>query len=104
MISSMELEGVESLIVFKKSAINLNAGILVEFGRFGIDLRYEYGLKPIEEQEVNIVATTYGTNRGRLLEYNPSQIQLSVHINILNINGERRNSKKGAWRGGGCLN
>lgn len=106
-ISSMELEGVESPIVYEKTAINLNAGIFAEFGRFGIDLRYEYGLKPIVEQEINIFATTYGTNRGRLLEYNPSQIQLSIHINILKINGgERGHRIKSGWRGGnrGCLN
>lgn len=103
-ISSMELEGVEYPILFEKSGINLNAGIMAEYGRFGIDLRYQHGLKKVEGQEVDMLATTYGTNRGRLLEYNPSQIQLSVHINILNINGERRNNKKGAWRGSGCLN
>ena len=105
-ISTMELEGVESPILFEKSAINLNAGILVEYGRFGFDLRYEYGLKPVVEQEINIFATTYGTNRGRLLEYNPSQIQLSVHINILKINGDDGGHRiKSGWRGGnrGCL-
>ncbi len=106
-ISSMKLEGVESPILFEKSATNLNAGILVDFGRFGLDLRYEYGLKSIEEQRVDIVATTYGTNVAHLLEYNPSQIQLSVHINILKINADDRGHKiKSGWRGGnrGCLN
>ena len=103
----MKLEGVESPILFEKSATNLNAGILVDFGRFGLDLRYEYGLKSIEEQRVDIVATTYGTNVAHLLEYNPSQIQLSVHINILKINADDRGHKiKSGWRGGnrGCLN
>jgi hypothetical protein len=106
-ISDMTLEGVqENLIPFtyKKSSTSINAGIMAEYGRFGIDLRYQYGITKVLEQEVDIDRGTYGTNRGQLLEYNPSQIQLSVHINILNINGERRNSKKGAWRGSGCLN
>jgi len=98
-ISSMELEGVEYPIVFKESALNLNAGILVDFRRFGIDLRYEYGLKPIEAQEVDIVRATYGTNRGRLLEYNPSQIIISVHINIIRINASDRGHRiKSGWR------
>jgi len=98
-ISSMELEGVEYPIVFEKSAMNLNAGILVDFRRFGIDLRYEYGFKPIEAQEVDIVRATYGTNRGRLLEYNPSQIILSVHINLLKINASDRGHRiKSGWR------
>ncbi len=103
-ISNMELQFPEDPILFEKSAINLSAGIMADFGRFGIDLRYEYGLKPIEEQRVDFVDDDYGTNVAYLLEYNPNQLILSVHINVLSINGERKHSKKGAWRGSGCLN
>jgi hypothetical protein len=107
-ISDMKLEGVEQgsnyPYVYKKSSTSINAGILAEFGRFGIDLRYQYGITKVEELRVDINRSIYGTNIADLLEYNPSQIQISVHINILRINGERRNSKKGGWRGGGCLN
>lgn len=105
-ISKMELQFPEDPILFEKSAINLNAGILVDFGRFGFDLRYEYGLKPIEEQRVDFVDDDYGTNVAYLLEYNPSQIILSVHINILKINGDDGGHRiKSGWRGGnrGCL-
>lgn len=98
-ISTMELEGVESPILFKKSAMNLHAGILVDFDRFGFDLRYEYGLKPIEEQRIDIVRAVYGTNVARLLEYNVSQIILSVHINIFKFNsGERGHRIRSSWR------
>ena len=106
-ISSMELEGVESPILFEKSAMNLNAGILVDFGRFGFDLRYEYGLKPVEDQRVDIVASTYGTNVAHLLEYNPSQIQLSIHFNIIKMNGNDGGHRiRSGWRGSnrGCAN
>ena len=106
-ISSMELEGVQSPIVFEKSAINLNAGIIAEFGRFGIDLRYQYELKPTADQRIDIVATSYGTNVAHFLEYNLSQIQLSVHINIIKINSDDRGHRiKSNWRGGnrGCSN
>lgn len=107
-ISDMKLDAVEQgsnyPYVYKKSSTSINAGILAEFGRFGIDLRYQYGITKVEELRVDINRGIYGTNIADLLEYNPSQIQLSVHINILNINGERRNSKKGSWRSGGCLN
>lgn len=103
-ISTMELEGVEYPIVFKESALNLQAGILFDFGRFGFDFRYEYGLKPIEAQEIDMFATKYGTNRGRLLEYNPSQIQLSIHINLFKINAEGGNNLRTGWRGKGCPN
>ena len=101
-ISSMELEGVEFPIEFKKSAVNLGVGILVDFGRFGFDVRYEHGIKTIESQRIDIVRATYGTNVAYLLEYYPSQITVSLHINIFKINGnERRNRVKKGWRGNG---
>ncbi|HSQ47777.1 MAG TPA: outer membrane beta-barrel protein [Lutibacter sp.] len=107
-ISDMELEGVEQgsnyPYVYKKSSTSINAGILAEYGRFGIDLRYQYGITKVEELRVDINRGIYGTNIADLLEYNPSQIMLSVHINILSINGDRKHSKKGSWRGSGCLN
>lgn len=107
-ISDMKLDAVEQgsnyPYVYKKSSTSINAGILAEYGRIGIDLRYQYGITKVEELRVDINRGIYGTNIAELLEYNPSQIQLSIHINILNINGENRRSKKGAWRGSGCLN
>jgi len=99
-ISTMELEGVEFPVEFKKSAVNLSVGVLVDFDRFGFDVRYEHGIKTIESQRVDIVRATYGTNVAYLLEYYPSQIIVSLHINILKINGnERRNRVKKGWRG-----
>jgi hypothetical protein len=109
-ISEMKLEGIqENLIPFtyKKSSTAINAGLLVDIGRFGFDLRYQYDITKVGAQEIDIDRATYGTNRGRLLEYNPSQIQLSVHINIFKINAnDRGHSIKSGWRGGnhGCLN
>ena len=107
-ISDMKLDALEQgsnyPYIYKKSSTSINAGIMAEYGRFGIDLRYQYGITKVEELRVDINRGIYGTNIADLLEYNPSQIQLSVHINILSINGERKNSKKGAWRGSGCMN
>ena len=106
-ISNMELQYPEYPILFEKSAVNLNAGILADFGRFGFDLRYEYGLKPIKDQRVDFDGDIYGTNVAHLLEYNPSQIILSVHINIIKINSDDRGHRiKSNWRGGsrGCSN
>ena len=109
-ISEMKLEGVENdpnyPFTFKKSSTSINAGILVEYGKFGIDLRYQYGITKVAEQRVNINRGDYGTNIADLLEYNPSQIMLSVHINILKINGDDGGHRiKSGWRGGnrGCL-
>lgn len=109
-ISDMKLEGNQENLrpfTYKKSSTAINAGILVDFNRFGIDLRYQYGITKVEPLEIDIDRGTFGTNRGRLLEYNPSQIQLSVHINILKINGDDGGHRiKSGWRGGnrGCLN
>lgn len=108
-ISEMKLEGNQENLkpfTFKKSSTSINAGLLVEVGRFGVDLRYQYGITKVEELRVNINRDIYGTNIADLLEYNPSQIQLSIHINILKINGDGGHRIKSGWRGGnrGCLN
>ena len=110
-ISDMKLDAVEQgsnyPYVYNKSSTSINAGILVEYGRFGIDLRYQYGIKKVEELRVDINRGIYGTNIANLLEYNPSQIQLSVHINIIKINSDDRGHRiKSNWRGGkrGCSN
>ncbi|MDD3437442.1 MAG: outer membrane beta-barrel protein [Candidatus Gastranaerophilales bacterium] len=101
-ISDMKLEGVEQgssyPYVYKNSSTSINAGILAEFGRFGVDLRYQYGITKVEELRVNIERSIYGTNIANLLEYNPSQIQLSIHINIFKINSDNGGHSSG-WRG-----
>ena len=108
-ISDMKLDAVEQgsnyPYVYKKSSTSINAGILVEVGRFGLDLRYQYGITKVKELRVDINRGIYGTNIADLLEYNPSQIQLSIHINIIKINGNDRGHRiKSGWRGGnrGC--
>lgn len=108
-ISDMKLDAVEQgsnyPYVYKKSSTSINAGILAEFGRFGIDLRYQYGITKVEELRVDINGDIYGTNIANLLEYNPSQIQLSIHINLIKINGnDGGHSIKSGWRGKGCPN
>ena len=103
----MQLDGVEFPIVFNTSTINFQAGILLNFGRFGIDVRYEHNLKPTKFQRIDIVRAIYGTNVAHLLEYNQSQIIVSVGINLLEINPkERRSIGRKSWRGTGrsCSN
>lgn len=109
-ISEMKLEGNQENLrpfTYKKSSTAINAGLLVDIGRFGFDLRYQYDITKVEALEIDIDRGAYGTNRGRLLEYNPSQIILSVHINIIKINShDRGHIIKSNWRGGkkGCQN
>ncbi|MFA5298189.1 MAG: outer membrane beta-barrel protein [Lutibacter sp.] len=107
-ISDMKLEGVEQgsshPYIYKKSSTSINVGVLADFGRVGIDLRYQYGITKVEKLMVDIDGDIYGTNIADLLEYNPSQIQLSIHINLLKINGEGGNKLRTGWRGKGCPN
>ncbi|HEY9168900.1 MAG TPA: outer membrane beta-barrel protein [Lutibacter sp.] len=109
-ISEMNLEGNQENLrpfTYKNSSTAINAGLLVDIGRFGFDLRYQYDITKVDELEIDIDRGTYGTNRGRLLAYNPSQIILSVHINIIKINADDRGHRiKSDWRGGnrGCPN
>ena len=105
-VSDFEMEGLDSYspsILYEKNELNLQAGILVEFGRFGLDLRYEYGLKKVELQErldFTHGFNGYGINLADLHEYNPSQIILSVHIGILRFSttNERKNRSRSDWR------
>lgn len=59
-ILSSNLEGNESDedIVVQNSPINLHLGAKVEFGRFGIDLRYERTLSPAESQTLDLYNQT----------------------------------------------
>lgn len=103
-ISDMTLTGAEDPILFDNSAMNFQTGLLVDFKWFGLDLRYEYGSKLIPEQRIDIVRSVYGTNVGRLLEYNQSTIYLTAHINLLRLYpGQGAGKPKAKWRGKNCL-
>ena len=105
-VSDFEMEGLDDWsdpIIYDESTMNLQIGILLEFGRFGLDLRYEYGLKKVELQEAVDFThgyNGYGINLADLYEYNPSQIILSVHIGILRFSttNERKNRSRSDWR------
>ena len=105
-VSELELEGLEPnkpAVIYDESLMNLQAGILLEIGRFGVDVRYEYGLKKVASQD-NLdffyqTPPAYGINRAELLEYNASQIIVSVHINLARFNSnERKRSSRSDWR------
>jgi hypothetical protein len=105
-VSDLELEGLEPTkpaVIYEESLLNFQAGILLEMGRFGVDVRYEYGLKKVEPQnDLDFFYQTppaYGINRAELLEYNASQIIISVHINIARFNSnERKSMSRSDWR------
>lgn len=52
--STIEGNESEGPIVAQNSPINFQAGAKVEFGRFGIDVRYERTLSPAESQELDL--------------------------------------------------
>ena len=105
-VSDFEMEGLDEWsdpVLYEESTMNLQAGILLEFGRFGLDFRYEYGLKKVDLQEgvdFRHGYQGYGINLADLHEYNPSQIILSVHIGILRFNAtsERKKRSRSDWR------
>lgn len=103
-ISDMDLEGWQPTsysdgFMYQSSSTSIGAGILLDFGRVGIDFRYQYGLTTIEEQRLDMKNNIYGVNLGDLLEYNPSQFMLNVQINLFTINDDTRNKKSSSdWR------
>jgi hypothetical protein len=98
-ITDLELTGPESPIDYKESSMGINIGVLVDFDRFGVDIRYEYGLSKVEEQRVDVHKAVYGVNLADLLEYNPSQFMISVHVNIFRLYGGERNRRfRSDWR------
>lgn len=103
-ISNMSLEGVQEgtpPFTYKDSGIYVTGGILFDFGRVGVGLRYLYGVSTIDEQRLDMVKTYngYGVNLGDLVEYNPSQLMINVQVNIFTLNGDGRNKRsKSDWR------
>ncbi|WNH11573.1 hypothetical protein [Thalassobellus suaedae] len=71
-----------------KNTLSLSFGIKANFGRFGLDLRYESGQKETQEELLDIIYSEYGTNLADLKSYTPSIVSLSLHINLISTDGE----------------
>ncbi|MDP2088601.1 MAG: outer membrane beta-barrel protein [Flavobacteriaceae bacterium] len=107
-ISDREIEGLklqngvpETPLTFDKNATGINAGVLIQYKRFGLDLRYEYGITSVKTQRIKMIRATYGTFVADLKEYNPSQISMSLTIDLLHFSIGNRNSGSGSrydWR------
>ena len=97
-INDFVIDGPENPVTFEKNTIGAAAGILFEFGRFGIDFRYEYGISKYEEQRVDYFREYYGTNVAYLLEHQLSQFIISVQVNIFQSKSVNKNSsEKPIW-------
>lgn len=92
-ILNSTLEGNESdePIVAQNSPINFQAGAKVEFGRFGIDVRYERTLSPAESQELDILNSEYGVNRATFDDARLNQIIVGV---IFKLGGPGLNERR----------
>ena len=84
---------------YKDSSMNGQVGVMVGLGPVDIDVRYQYGFSKVETQQIDMNRSHYGTNRGQLLEYNPSQIFVNLSINLLDLSKLKgRNKVNKGWR------
>ena len=95
--NKMTIEGANNIteaspILYEKSTTSVSLGAQVEFKRFGIDLRYEFGLKEtVGEHGSNyqdFVNSAYGINIADIWSYKPSQISLSLNIFLFRTDGD----------------
>lgn len=106
-ISDRELEGlrttngiVDTPIKFDKNATSFSAGVLVQYKRYGLDLRYDYGITAVKKQQIKMIRTAYGTYIADLVEYNPSQISVSLTIDLFHFTFDKtaRTKARYDWR------
>mgnify|MGYP000344541168 CR=1 FL=1 len=94
MINDRQLEGNEEKAstpwTYEKTNLGVGAGLTFQYNRFGIDARYVYGMTKVEHVEIDMVRAKYGTNRGAMLEYNPSQFIISATIDLFSFGGEKK--------------
>lgn len=86
--SEFQLEGVEAPIIYDKNPIGVSLGVLAEYGRFGLDFRYELGINEVKEQRIDMVRTSYGTNVGYLEAYKPSMLSINFTIKLFGYDPE----------------
>lgn len=72
----------------EKTTFHLNVGVMAKYGRFGLDLRYEVGLKETEEELLDIIKSDYGANLVDLKPYTPSILSLNLTIDIFSTNAD----------------
>lgn len=96
-IMDSQLEGEEVLdqVVVQNSPVNAQVGIKAEFGRFGIDLRYEHSLSTPESQDLDIVRGDYGVNRAYYEESAIDLLKLNLTFKIggSDVNTGRRSRR-----------
>ncbi|CAN5194310.1 hypothetical protein BH23BAC2_BH23BAC2_02700 [soil metagenome] len=86
------------LIVVQNFPLSAQVGAKVEFGSFGLDVRYDRTLATEEPQGIDIVNSTYGINRATFDDSRLNQIIVSLTIKLW----DSENIGKRRRRGGSC--
>lgn len=102
-ITDMSMEGWQETsyadaFTYKSSSTSISVGLLLDFGRVGIDFRYQYGLTTVEEQRLDMIKSTYGVNLGDLKEYNPSQFMVNIQVKLFTFYGDKEKKSGSGWR------
>lgn len=85
-------------VVAQNSPINFQVGTKLEFGRFGVDVRYEHTLSPAESHGLDFINSVYGVNLATFNDPRINQIIVSLTFKI----GGTGIGGGGGRRGGGC--
>lgn len=75
-------DGEPQNVVTQNSPLNLQAGAKFEFGRFGIDFRYERIMSPAEPHELNFVDRVHYVNKAVFDDPRINQIIMSVTFKL----------------------
>ncbi|QED36315.1 PorT family protein [Antarcticibacterium arcticum] len=97
------MEGTEPLdnpplIVVQNFPLSAQVGAKVEFGSFGLDVRYDRSLATEEAQTIDIVNSTYGINRATFDDARLHQVIVSLTIKLF----DTENAGKRRRKGGSC--
>ncbi len=100
-VINSSLEGTEppdQSIVVQNFPLSAQAGVKVEFGSFGLDVRYDHSLATAENQGVDIVNSVYGVNLANFEDARLHQLIVSLTIKLWDTENKDRRRR----RGGGC--
>ncbi len=102
-IIASTLEGNEPVtdppqIVVQNTPLSAQIGAKVEFGSFGIDVRYDHSLSSQESQPLDIVKTDYNVNRASFDDARLNQLIVSLTIKLW----DSENAGKKRRKGGNC--
>ena len=82
-------------IVVQNTPLSAQIGAKVEFGSFGLDVRYDHSLSSKESQEIDIVRAEYNVNRASFEDTRLNQIIVSLTIRLWDSENAGRKRRKG---------